>query len=77
MFEGEGRRARAVPLPLTQHHHVPLLLSEIDLAGTCDLLLFIQQHLLPLGEPARHPPKRKKNGEHIGGKSQRLVDSPE
>src|SRR5687767_6217930 len=36
----------------------PLLLADVDLARAGDLLILVQQHLLPLGQPAGHAAQR-------------------
>src|SRR3712207_8483389 len=50
------------------------VVTRVDLAGTGDLLLLVQEHLFPLREPARGAWDREQNREHIHWDRERLVD---
>ena len=44
------------------------VVSQVDLARTHDLLLGIEQHLFPLGDPAGGARNGEKNGNIVTGK---------
>src|SRR6478672_4781825 len=52
----------------------PFLRSDVDLPGTRDLLLLVEQHLLPLRQPAGHAADGEQNGEEVGREGHRTVD---
>src|SRR6266511_5403499 len=47
-----------------------------DLTGTRDLLLLVEEPLLPLGKPARRPPDGEEHREHLDREAHGLVDDP-
>src|SRR6476661_2197464 len=59
---------------LIDRHERPLVVPDVDLARPGDLLVFVEQHLLPLGQPSGHPPEREEHGEVVRGVPHRLVD---
>src|SRR5258708_1707050 len=49
---------------------------RVDLPRPRDLLLRIEQHFLPLGDPAGRPGNREQDGEHLHRKTHGLVNEP-
>src|SRR3954469_3464476 len=54
----------------------PLLRPDVYLPRARDLLLLVEQHLLPLRQPARHAADREQDGEEIRRERHRAVDQP-
>src|SRR5258707_14602285 len=54
----------------------PRVITKINLPGTRNFLLRIQQQLFPLCDPAGHPRNREQHREHRRRKSHRLVNQP-
>jgi len=52
----------------------PARLADIDLPGPGDLLLGIDDHLLPLGQPADGARNGEEHGEHVRRDAHDLVD---
>src|SRR6476646_5710077 len=69
-FLRELLRFRALQLALVG----PFLRSDVDLPRTRDLLLLVEQHLLPLRQPAGHAADGEQNGEEVGREGHRTVD---
>src|SRR6185503_5203743 len=71
---GQIRRREAASGPLFEGYVVAPPWSQVDLARPGDLLLLVQEHLFPLGEPARGARYREEDGEHVHRESHGLVD---
>src|ERR1700733_4642915 len=74
MSRAQEPRRGAVPEPLAVAHG-PILAQRfagVELARAADLLLWILDHLLPLGDPADGARHREQNGEHVGREAHRL-----
>jgi hypothetical protein len=57
------------------HGHVgPLIVTEIDLPGTRDILFRIEQHFLPLRDPAAGARNGEQDGEHGHRETHGLID---
>src|SRR5690242_10449811 len=54
----------------------PLVVPNVNLPRTRDLLLLVLQHLFPLREPSRGPRDREQDRKEVGGKLHRPVDEP-
>src|SRR5690606_11499519 len=67
-------RARAWLLPPRHLHVWPLVLPDVDLSRSHDLLVLILQHLLPLREPACSARDCEEHREHVDREAHRLVD---
>jgi Arc/MetJ-type ribon-helix-helix transcriptional regulator len=52
------------------------IVSCVDLPWTCDLLLWVGKHLLPLRQPVDCARDRKKHREHLRFEAHGLVDDP-
>ena len=61
-------------LALAQHHHFPLVISQIDLPRTGDLLLGILHHFHPLSKPSRRAADGEQHREHVHREPERLID---
>src|SRR4026207_1085418 len=55
---------------------VALSVSDVQLPGPCDLLIGIEQSLLPLREPTRRAADREEHREHLDREAHRLIDEP-
>src|SRR5438045_8956485 len=62
--------------PLLERRVIAAGRAEVDLPRTGDLLVLVEEHLLPLGEPARRPRDREEHGEHVDREPHGLVDQP-
>src|SRR6478672_1306679 len=62
--------------PLVDGDERPLVLSGVDLSRPGDLLVLVEQHFLPLRQPARHPAQGEEDREVLGGIAHRLIDEP-
>src|SRR2546423_2993724 len=49
---------------------------DVDLTGSRDLLLLVEQHLLPLREPTGHATDREQHGEEISRERHRAINEP-
>ena len=58
-------------------HVVALALARVPLARAGDLLVGVVEQLVPVGEPADHPPEGEQHREHLDREAHRLVDQPE
>src|SRR5690606_17881985 len=67
-------RARAWLLPPRHLHVWPLVLPDVDLSRSRDLLVLVLQHLLPLREPACSARDCEEHREHVDREAHRLVD---
>src|SRR5581483_4556220 len=66
--------AGALRSPLVHGHEIALVMADVKLPGTGNLLLRIREHLLPLSQPANRAWNGKKDGEHRGLEAHGLVD---
>ena len=62
------------PLPLFAWHVVARSFAHVDLPRPRDLLLGIQEHFLPLGDPSDRPGNSEQHGEHIWREAHGLID---
>src|SRR5262249_41033362 len=53
---------------------VPLVVAEVDLTRTRNLLFVVQDHLFPLGEPTRGARDCEQHWEHVNRELHRLID---
>src|SRR3984893_8828236 len=61
-------------LPLIHDYVGPSVVAHVDLAGACDLLFGIKQHLFPLRDPSAGTGNSEQHREHGDRESHRLVD---
>src|SRR5690606_10954959 len=50
--------------------------ANVDLPRTCNLLLLVQQHLLPLRQPAGSTRNREQHGEEVRGERHGAINQP-
>ena len=59
---------------LVDHGIGARIASQVDLAGTRDFLLGVEQHLFPLGDPAAGARDREQDREHRDREAHGLID---
>src|SRR5262245_33451601 len=66
--------SRSAPRSLVERDELPSPGTEIELSRSRDLLLGIDRHLEPLGQPTGRAGDGEQNREHVDGKPESLVD---
>ncbi len=69
-----GGRPVSCPLPAVDGNEVAFGRADEELAWPGDLLLLVQEHLLPLRNPPCRPRNREEDRKHRDRKAHRLVD---
>ena len=67
-------RRKCLDPALLYRDQIPLVVTDVDLARTRNLLLGVEQHLLPLGQPPDRPRNGEQHREHLGLESHGLVN---
>jgi len=60
--------------PFSHHDIFPVIVAEINLTGTGDFLLRVEEHFLPLRDPTRRAADSEEDREHFDGESHRLIN---
>src|SRR3989441_8424519 len=61
---------------LLDRHVIPFVGTGVHLSRARDLLLLVQEHLLPLRQPTRRPTDREQDREDVHRKLHGFVDDP-